>query len=139
MALALITMAAATLLVATPAHAAACPNSALTIVAHEDDDLIFVNPDIITDIRANRCVRTIFLAAGDAGNEYPDSLYRENGPEAAYAQMVGVADNWTTISDDIPGRNITVRALVGRPNVSIAFLRLPDGFPSGSGSSTYSG
>lgn len=139
MALALITMAAATLLVATPAHAAACPNSALTIVAHEDDDLIFVNPDIITDIRANRCVRTIFVTAGDAGNEYPDSLYRENGPEAAYAQMVGVADNWTTISDDIPGRNITVRALVGRPNVSIAFLRLPDGFPSGSGSSTYSG
>ena len=33
---------------ATPAHAAACPNSALTIVAHEDDDLIFVNPDIMS-------------------------------------------------------------------------------------------
>ena len=39
----------------------------------------------------------------------------------------------------IAGRNVTMRALVGRSNVSIAFLRLPDGFPSGSGSSTYSG
>ena len=45
-------------------------------------------------------MRTVFLTAGDAGNPYPDSLYRENGPEAAYAQMAGAADNWTASVDD---------------------------------------
>ena len=117
------------MVLAPPASAAACPGSALSIVAHEDDDLIFINPDILNDIRAGRCVRTLFVTAGDAGNPYPDSIYRENAPEAAYAQMAGVADNWTTVDDGVAGREIQVRALVGRPNVTIAFLRLPDGFP----------
>ncbi|HEY3407421.1 MAG TPA: PKD domain-containing protein [Propionicimonas sp.] len=125
---------------ATPSAAASCSGGTLTFVAHEDDDLIFINPDIVTDIRAGRCVKTVFLTAGEAGTPYPDALIRENAPEAAYAQMAGVADNWTTTGDDgVPGRNISTRVLVGRSNVSIAFLRLPDGFPSGSGSSTYSG
>jgi LmbE family N-acetylglucosaminyl deacetylase len=125
---------------AAPAAAASCTGGTLTFVAHEDDDLIFINPDIVTDIRAGRCVKTVFLTAGEAGTAYPDALIRENAPEAAYAQMAGVADNWTTTGDDgVPGRNISTRVLVGRSNVSIAFLRLPDGFPSGSGSSTYSG
>jgi len=126
------------LILATSANAAPCPDGALTIVAHEDDDLIFVNPNVVADIRAGRCVRTVFLTAGDAGNPYPDSLYRENGPEAAYAQMAGVADNWTaSVDDGVSGRTITVKTLVGRPNVSLQFLRLPDGFPDGSGSATY--
>ncbi|HQR26551.1 MAG TPA: PKD domain-containing protein [Nocardioides sp.] len=129
----------APVLLAQPATAAPCPGAALNIVAHEDDDLIFVNPDIITDIRSGRCVRTLFVTAGDAGNPYPDSLYRENAPEASYAQMAGVANNWTATDDGVPGRNITVLRLVGAPNVSIAFMRIPDGFPSGSGSSAYSG
>lgn len=125
--------------VATPAAAAACPGSALTIVAHEDDDTIFVNPDVINDIRAGRCVRTLFVTAGDAGNPYPDSLYRENGPKAAYAQMAGLANNWVATDDGVAGRTIQVLNLVGNSRVSIAFLRLPDGFPAGQGSATYGG
>ena len=125
---------------ASPASAAACPGGALNIVAHEDDDLIFLNPDIANDIAAGRCVRTVFITAGDAGNPYPDSIYRENGPEAAYARMAGVADSWTTTTDDgVPGRSVRTEVLVGRPRVSISFIRLPDGFPSGQGSSAYGG
>ncbi len=125
-------------LLASTASAAPCPGSALNIVAHEDDDLIFINPDIRNDIRSGRCVRTVFLTAGDAGNAYPDSIYRERAPQAAYAQMAGLPNNWTSTTDDgVPGRNILVETLVGAPRVSIAFLRIPDGFPSGQGSSTY--
>lgn len=127
----------APVVLAPPASAAACAGSALTVVAHEDDDLLFVNPDIVGDIHAGRCVRTVFLTAGDAGNPYPDSLLREQGPQAAYAQMAGVANNWVNVDDGIAGRNIHVEALVDRPNVSIAFFRLPDGFSNGSGSATY--
>jgi LmbE family N-acetylglucosaminyl deacetylase len=125
---------------AAPAAAAACAGSALNIVAHEDDDLIFLNPDIANDIAAGRCVRTVFITAGDAGNPYPDSIYRENGPEAAYARMAGVADSWHGTTDDgVAGHNVRTLVLDGRPRVSISFLRLPDGFPSGQGSTTYSG
>ena len=130
----------AVLPVAGPASAAPCPGSSLNIVAHEDDDLIFLNPDIANDIASGRCVRTVFITAGDAGNPYPDSIYRENGPEAAYARMAGVADNWTTTTDDgVPGHNVRTEVLVGRPRISISFLRLPDGFPSGQGSPAYAG
>jgi len=110
-------------------NAARCPGGALTIVAHEDDDLIFVNLDVVADIRAGRCMRRVFLTAGEAGNPYPDRIYRENGPEAAYAQMAGVADNWTaSVDDGLSSRTITVKTLVGRPNLSLQFLRLPDGY-----------
>jgi len=139
-AVAAVTALVGAVVAATPSAAASCTGGTLTFVAHEDDDLIFINPDIVTDIRAGRCVKTVFLTAGEAGTAYPEALYRENAPEAAYAQMAGVADNWTNTSDDgVSGRTITTRVLVGRSNVSIAFLRLPDGFPSGQGSSTYAG
>ena len=44
-----------------------CPQGAvLDIVAHEDDDLLFLSPDVLHDIAAGRCVQTVFVTAGDA-------------------------------------------------------------------------
>lgn len=124
----------------TSAAAASCRGGVLNIVAHQDDDLIFLNPDILRDVRAGRCVRTLFVTAGDAGNPYPDSILREKAPEASYARMAGVANSWQTVADDgVPGHALVVEQLAGAPNVSIAFLRLPDGFPSGQGSAAYQG
>ena len=39
----------------------------LNIVAHEDDDLLFLSPDLLHAIQAGRAVATIFLSAGAAG------------------------------------------------------------------------
>ena len=39
----------------------------MQIVAHEDDDLLFMNPDLEHAIDAGSCVRTIYVTAGDAG------------------------------------------------------------------------
>jgi hypothetical protein len=51
-----------------PAVAAVtCTQRSLDVVAHEDDDLLFMNPDIQHDIRAGVCVTTVFLTAGDDG------------------------------------------------------------------------
>src|SRR5215475_11483965 len=45
-----------------------CNGRSMNIVAHEDDDLLFLSPDLIHDIQSGRCVRTIFVTAGDAGD-----------------------------------------------------------------------
>src|SRR5262245_24302675 len=70
----------------------ACPaGRTLTIVAHEDDDLLFTSPDLLAAIQAGRCVRTIFVTAGDAGAASWYWSGREDGARAAYAQMIGTA------------------------------------------------
>jgi hypothetical protein len=49
-----------------------CNNGAsMNIVAHEDDDILFLSPDLVHDIRHGRCVRTVFVTAGDAGKRPP--------------------------------------------------------------------
>src|SRR5262245_7566617 len=55
---------------AASALAAPCATSAMAFVAHEDDDLLFLSPDILHAIQAgDTCVRTVYLTAGDAGND----------------------------------------------------------------------
>src|SRR4051812_7558258 len=68
---AVVTAVAATLSWALPASAApaGCTSGAtLTIVAHEDDDLLFRNPDIGREISSGRCIETLYVTAGDANS-----------------------------------------------------------------------
>jgi LmbE family N-acetylglucosaminyl deacetylase len=113
-----------------------CPaGRTLNIVAHEDDDLLFLSPDLVADIQAGRCVRTLFATAGDAGL---DELYwqgREAGAKAAYADMIG-SGAWSETDAGIGGHPIPVFTHSGNPRVSVAFMRLPDGF-DGDGTSAY--
>lgn len=103
--------------------------SDLYIVAHEDDDLLFMNPDIRNSIRLGNTVRTVFLTAGDASN--PNPAYwqgRERGILKAYAQMAGItysASAWSSGTDTINGRLLQSRYLLGT-SVSVTFLRLAD-------------
>lgn len=108
-------------------------------MAHTDDDLLFLSPDFMRDIQAKRCVQTVFTTAGEAGEgaSYWKSL--EAGIRASYAKMAGVADSWTTSDAGVPNRPLTMQTLNGAPNVSVVFMRLPDGFPNGLGSDAYGG
>lgn len=108
----------------------------LNIVAHEDDDLLFLSPDLLHAIWARRTVRTIFLTAGDSGFDANYWQSREFGVQAAYAQMCGVANSWTQIDADIPDAPIPIFTLLGHPSVSLAFMRIPDGNVDGSGFSS---
>jgi LmbE family N-acetylglucosaminyl deacetylase len=103
----------------------------LNIVAHEDDDLLFLSPDLLHAIQSGRTVRTVFLTAGDAGTDHWQT--REAGVQAAYAQMCGVANSWTQTDAGIAEHSIPVFMLSGHPSVSVAFMRLPDGNFNGSG------
>jgi LmbE family N-acetylglucosaminyl deacetylase len=115
----------------------ACTSKAMYVVAHQDDTLLFQSPSVLQDIQSERCVRTVFLTAGDAGK---GPLYwegREVGAEAAYAEMAGVADEWTGSQISANGNSIQLETLDAEPGISIAYMRLPDGGESGGGTATY--
>jgi len=96
--------------------------------------LLFLSPDLLHAIQAGGNVRTIYLSAGDAGL-HASSYWqdRENGVRAAYAEMAGVANSWTQSDAGIVGHPIPVFTLTDQRNVSLAFMRLPDGDVNGSG------
>ena len=126
--------AATALLQSSPAGAAVnCSGgSTVNVVAHQDDDLLFLSPDLIHDLRSTRCVETVYLTAGDGGLNEAYWIEREAGIRAAYAQILGVADSWTS-GDAGVGHAIRTDTLDAAPRVSVAFLRLPDGNIDGSG------
>ena len=108
-----------------------CPGgcSDLYIVAHEDDDLLFMNPDIHNSIRAGNKVRVVYVTAGDASGVIVNESYwrgREDGSRAAYAAMAArPVSDWVMGTPMIGGRHLQVNTLNGT-NVSLVFLRLPD-------------
>ena len=114
-----------------------CETSDLYVVAHQDDSLLFQSPDLLQDVADGHCVRSVFLTAGDAGQGASYWTTREEGVEAAYAQMAGAANSWTKTTETVNGHAITQATLNGEPRVSALFLRLPDGFPDGEGSELF--
>ena len=117
------------------ASAASAPTAGatLTIVAHEDDDLLFISPDLLHAIQAGVAVRTVYVTAGDDGMPAGYWMTREGGPKAAYALMAGTANSWTLSDAGVPGHPIPLLTLTGSPNISLAYMRLPDGNLNGSG------
>jgi len=100
----------------------------MQIVAHPDDDLLFQSPDVLHDVRSGRCVRTVYVTAGERGGNINRLLTREAGVEAAYAQMAGVANSWTMTDAGVAGHPMPLLTLARRPNISLVFMRLPQGF-----------
>ena len=102
----------------------------MTVVAHQDDDFLFMNPDIDRNIRSGAAHTTVYVTAGDSGGDRDYWTGRENGAKAAYALMAGSA-TWVdeTVAVSVFGRTLTVQSsyLADDPQVRIYFLRLPDG------------
>jgi LmbE family N-acetylglucosaminyl deacetylase len=122
---------------AAPA-AFSCPGGAtLNIVAHADDDLLFLSPDLLHGIQSSRCVQTVFVTAGDSNEGMFRASMRESGIKAAYAQMAGVANTWTTGDAGVAGHPMPLLTLVGKPAVSVVFMRLPNAFSDGSGAPSH--
>jgi len=107
----------------------------MQIVAHEDDDLLFMSPDLQKSIAAGNCIRTVYLTAGNAGMGLAYAKEREKGAQAAYSTMLSEepskwrrhfirTDVKTTIETVVPAANT---------NVSLIFYRLPDGGTKGAG------
>ncbi|MEP6653533.1 MAG: PIG-L family deacetylase, partial [Myxococcales bacterium] len=108
----------------------AAPQSgaSLYVVAHPDDELLFMNPDLDTDIQAGRPVVTIYVTSGDGGD--PNSAWRarETSGMAAHAAMAGVASNWLCGGATYAGKTTTRCTLPGRDGLVMVMLRVGDGF-----------
>src|SRR5216684_3876632 len=105
----------------------------LKIVAHYDDDLIFMSPDLAESIQQGRMVRTVFITAGDAGKDAAYWTDREAGILEAYASMAALPNSWESSTLTIAGKTVQLRSLAGSSRVSVVLLHLPDGSPVGSG------
>jgi hypothetical protein len=100
----------------------------LNVVAHEDDDLLFMSPPLRASIDDKRhFVRTIYLTAGDVaeGSSTDRWSRREAGIRAAYAEMAGVANAW---AESTPAPGMHQYTLVGAPRVSLVFMRLYEAY-----------
>ncbi len=120
---------------AAPARAAWRPPEFVQIIAHPDDDLLFMSPDLSRDIAHGAGVMTIVLTSGEGhAGIRPDThsplayvADRRQGLEAAYAQMAGVSDVWRTTAVRSGRLRIELRTLTARPEIRLAYLSLPDG------------
>lgn len=117
-----------------------CPTgkSIMNITAHQDDDLLFMNPDTLRSLQAGDCIRSVYLTAGDAGNSELYWLGREQGSEAAYATMETTDNIWVKRIVKLSDKEyIHVSHPRGDYKVSIIFFRLPDGNLKGQGFRQY--
>lgn len=92
----------------------------LTFVAHQDDDLIFMNPDVASDEHAGYNVWVVYLTAGqdNRGMVYADK--RIKGARAAHARAANMPNNWTYEAIQLAGHEVATNALNGT-NIRLVF------------------
>jgi hypothetical protein len=106
----------------------------MNAVAHQDDDLLFLNPDLLNDLHSGNCVRTLYMTAGDSGFGKYYWLSRQLGAEAAYSRMLHIQNVWDQQTVALGnGKYATVANPRDNRRVSLIFLNLPDGGLHGDG------
>jgi LmbE family N-acetylglucosaminyl deacetylase len=97
----------------------------LSLVAHPDDDLLFMSPDIPSDIQAGFQTWVVYLTAGNLVNGtagYPYADERIKGARAAYARAAKVANDWDTVHINLPGgRALSSNILKAAPHVHLVY------------------
>jgi len=106
----------------------------MNVVAHQDDDLLFLSPDLLNDIHSGDCVHTIFLTAGNDGQGKPYWISRQLGSEAAYNEMLGTTSTWVQQTVELAEHEyVTIASPRNNQKVSLVFFNLPDGNIQGQG------
>jgi LmbE family N-acetylglucosaminyl deacetylase len=106
----------------------------LSFVAHQDDDLLFMNPDIVSDVQAREPTWITYLTAGNltpgpAGMAYADQ--RIQGARAAWARAAKVTNpTWTFRLLSVGGRTLASNRL-GNVNLVFTFINAANGPDNG--------
>lgn len=103
-----------------PAHGAVPAITTVSFSGHPDDDLLFMNPDIVSDVQAHYRVWIVYMSAGDIpyrdGHTYGGIGYadmRIQGERAAWARGAHVANNWVFEPMTFAGHTLATNRLVG--------------------------
>lgn len=113
------------------AEAAPCSIRLVSVVAHLDDDLLFINPEIIDAFDKGGCTTTVHVIGGGGGTDMDTVCYREEGLRKAYARMANVPNIWTSANVQFAGKFVTQMTLDANPKVTFLELRLQGGSPRG--------
>ncbi len=98
----------------------------LSVVAHADDDLYFLNPAIDAAIARGACVQTVVVTSGYTDSN--DNSARQAGLQAAYAVMAGRPEaRWKEQWQTFAGHPVQQLTLTGSPRITLSFLHLPCG------------
>jgi LmbE family N-acetylglucosaminyl deacetylase len=111
------------------------PTRLMHVVAHEDDDLLFMNPDLSSAIRAGDRTVTVFVTAGqlsgEGNTEGERARNRQRGIQDAYARMAGVPTGGAQaewVGDLLPcGGKLVERYRLAGTDVQVVFVGLRDG------------
>jgi hypothetical protein len=104
------------------------------VVAHEDDDLLFTNPDLQRSIVAGHAIRVVYVTS--AGTSDPVSWRaREHGvfkplmtmAKATFDPITDSATYWTCGPHVYAGSTAQLCTLTQNPRVNVVYLRVPDG------------
>src|SRR5215510_11774241 len=106
------------------------PAGDLTIVAHPDDDLLFMQPDLYDAALRGGGVTSVYVTAGNAshGLDYAEARYA--GMMVAYGSIVGSQD-WSCGWIEIAG-HAAEHCRLDAAAISLVFLGYPDGDIDGS-------
>lgn len=102
------------------------------IVAHQDDDILFMNPDVRDSIRSGNPTVTVFITAGEndstvVGDVAAYAATRQLGSRAAYAMMADVADDWTGEALQVDdAHQVELYTLKAKPQIQLVFMNLPE-------------
>ncbi|WP_207004548.1 PIG-L family deacetylase [Trinickia mobilis] len=99
----------------------------VTVVAHLDDDLLFVNPGISEHLEAGWCIVTVHLIGGADSGPFSYVLTREKAIQQAYARMTGVPNEWDESTVEIAGKPVHQMVMKRLPRVKLLEMRLPGG------------
>jgi LmbE family N-acetylglucosaminyl deacetylase len=105
----------------------------VNVIAHPDDDLLFISPDLLEEGKSGGCLLTVVVTAGDEGLGREYWRGRQDGLRAAYATLSKVQDSWTSTRAVVDGHQVVVDTLVAAPHVRLLYLGVPGGNLGGTG------
>jgi LmbE family N-acetylglucosaminyl deacetylase len=106
----------------------------LVVVAHQDDDLLFMQPDVLEAVRRGDGVTTVYVTAGNDAKGLRVAADRDVGLMQAYGQAVGDMA-WSCGYLRIAG-HLAQHCRLPSANLSLVFLAYPDGGKQGEGASS---
>ena len=105
------------------------PARDLAIVAHQDDDLLFMQPDLVEAVRAGDGVTTVYVTAGNSTHGADFAQQRYAGLREAYFAAAGKGA-WVCGWIDLAG-HVAEHCRLDAAKVSLVFLAYPDGIQEG--------